>query len=242
MTKLLRMLPALILLLVGLAHAQFDQRSRELLEGLTMAQQPEISTLDQTMVMTTYQGGENTVTTRTVIDYVGRRAVIVSELPGGISSRMVHKDGSTTMTMAGLPMAIPAPPELATTFDSIFDPAQDLLEQDGSAVYDGVVSYGDLVTGHQVTYTGRYEAMGSSEASVVRFLFDDADQYIAQVVEMEPGVLLISIFEGGISDLHSLAGRDATMYSWDGQTATLFAVMRFQDVRIDEALDESLFD
>lgn len=243
MNRLLRSLPALlVMLLAGLALAQFDQRSRELLEGMTMAQQPDIQTMDQTMVMTTYQGGEFSATTRTLIDYVNRRAVILSELPGGISSRMVHKDGATTMSMAGLPISIPAPPEMASTFDNLFDPAQNMLDQDATAVYDGVVSYGELVTGQQVTYTGRYEVMGSTQDTVVRFLFDDADQYIAQVVEMEPGQWLVSVFDDGVSDIHTLAGRNATMYIWDGQTASLYAEMRFEDVRLNEPLDESLFD
>src|SRR5690606_36926244 len=167
-TALARVALFFLLALAGSAVAQIDARSQALLDGLMQDQQAAaVETLDQTMVMTMYSGGTETVSsTRTVIDYVNRRAVIFTDLGEGMMARLVPVDGVTTMRMEGMPMAIPVPPGMGSAFDAIFDPAQTLSDDpDATAVYDGQVSYGDLVSGQQVTYTASYDVMGTSTES-----------------------------------------------------------------------------
>src|SRR5690606_13567101 len=107
-TALARVALFFLLALAGSAVAQIDARSQALLDGLMQDQQAAaVETLDQTMVMTMYSGGTETVSsTRTVIDYVNRRAVIFTDLGEGMMARLVHVDGVTTMRMEGMPMAI----------------------------------------------------------------------------------------------------------------------------------------
>lgn len=241
--KLAPLLLAVTVMFASVALAQIDDRSRALLEGLSSAQQAtEITTLDQTMVMTMPQdGGELTTRTRTAIDFENRRAAIVSELGDGMSTRMVHQDGQTTMHMAGMPMAMPVPPQMAGIFEGIFDQQQDFLAQENAtAVYDGEVSYGDLVTGQQVTFTGSYDVMGTTESSESRLLFDAAGNHIATVVEVDGDTIVMLYDDPASGDLPM--ARDATMYQLTDGAASLYATIRYEDVRVNEPLDETLFE
>lgn len=246
MTKiaLLRLTASLFLALAGSALAQIDARSQALLDGLTQAQQGDaVQTLDQTMVMTIYSDGSETVTsTRTVIDYANRRAVIFSDIGGGMLVRLVHVDGVTTMHMDGMPMAMPALPGMGDMFDSIFDPAQTLSDDpNAKAVYDGQVSYGDIVSGQQVTYTASYPELGTDAEVVTRFIFDGSDAYIAQVMEGTDGSVTIMVFDPPTTDDLYVA-RGSTMYDFRGGVGTLTARTQFQDVAVNQPLDESLFE
>jgi len=245
--KLLRttMLALLLALLLGVAAAQIDDRSRELLEGLAAAAQDvNVETLDQTMVMTIADdSGDITTSTRMAVDYVNQRAAIISELGEGMTSRMVHKDGQTMMYMAGMNMAMPVPPQMSGAFEGIFDPpTMNMLDQEGAtAVYDGVVSYGDLIEGHQVTFTGQFDVVGVTESSETRFLFDDAGDLIGSVVNTD-GDEIVMVYEEPFDASSPLATRDMTMYRFAGGAGTLYATMHYENVSLNEPLDESLFE
>lgn len=246
MTKiaLLRLTASLLLALAGSALAQIDARSQALLDGLTRAQQGDaVQTLDQTMVMTIYSGGSESVTsTRTVIDYANRRAVIFTDIGGGMMSRIVHVDGVTIMHMEGMPMAMPALPGMDDMFDTLFDPAQTLSDDpNATAVYDGQVSYGDIVSGQQVTYTATYPQLGTNTEVVTRFIFDDSDEYIAQVMEGTDGSVTIMVFDPPTSD-NPYVARGSAMYDFKDGVGTLTARTQYENVAVNEPLDEALFE
>src|SRR5690554_3311640 len=218
MTK--RTMPALfatLLLVAGLAFAQVDDRARELLEGLVNeAQFSEITTLDQTMTMTVYQGGEEIVTTtRMVIDYAGRRAAAVNEVMG-MSVTMVYKDGAMTMTMGG--MTMPVPEGMGSVFDGAFEQpgaANILDDPEAVATYDGQVEYGGVLSGQQVTYTGDFGVPGLGvEATTVHFVFDDGGRLIGQRIPTE-GMDMLFVFTGE-PKLAGSAFYDGEMYELSG--------------------------
>src|SRR5690554_1417631 len=114
---------SIVLLAIGLAFAQVDDRARELLESLNPEGRViDIATLDQTITMTMYQGGDELVTTtRMVIDYAGQRAAAVNEVMG-MSTTMVHRDGATVMKMNGMTPP-PSPPTTARSATPTSSPA-----------------------------------------------------------------------------------------------------------------------
>lgn len=233
--------------LTGFASAQIDDRSRELLEGLSAASEGfEVTTLDQTMVMTIpARGDQPEIVTRTrmAIDYVGRRAAVVSELGEGMTTRMVHQDGQTLMHMPGMPTAMPVPQQMAGVFESIFEPpTMNLLDQEGvTATYDGVVAYGDVIEGHQVTYSGAFDPTGMSEDTESKLLFDDAGNLIGAASDIA-GDVIVMVYEDPFDPAQPIATRDMTMYEMAGDEATLYATMSYEDVHVNEPLDETLFE
>lgn len=240
----LRVAVLLILTVAGSALAQIDAQSQALLDGLAQAQQGDaVQTIDQTMVMTVYVDGNETVSsTRTVIDYANRRAVIFVDIGDGMLTRMVHVDGVTTMHMTGMPMAMPVPPGMDGMFASIFDPVQTLSDDpNAKAVYDGQVSYGDIVSGQQVTYTATYDLLDTPTESTSRFIFDDAGEYIAQVMEGSDGSETIMVFDPPTTD-NQFVARGSTMYAFKDGVGTITARTVFEDVSVNQPLDEALFE
>jgi hypothetical protein len=230
----------LLLLLAQAASAQIDDRARELLEGLRPPAGEVVDTLDQVMNMTVYQGGaEQAVRTRTVIDFVGERAAIETEMAPGMVATMVMQDGAVSMVIGG--MALPLPAEMAGSFDGIFDRSpEDLFAEGATATYDGMQSYGDLVKGEQVTFTGPSLVAGVDDGDASRYLFDEAGRLLAVVVETDEGTL-ITVFDEPFAG-SAVVGRDATMYMLGANGAERFATMSFESVRINEPVDETLFD
>lgn len=234
---------SLLALLAGLAHAQVDDRARELLEGLeAQVGGVEITTLDQTMLMTVHAADEPLVSrTRTVIDYPGSRVASVTETMG-MSTILRLEDGQVTMSMMG--MSFPAPPgmddALMSTFDS--DPsAGSLLGPDTVATFDGEVDYGGVLAGQQVTYTGDFGAPGLGvEATTVRMVFDDDGRLLGQVVESEGMTMLLVIASEPVTE--GALFFDMDMYEYSGGAATLYATMRYEEVLINQPIDETLFE
>lgn len=232
-----------LLLLAGAASAQVDDRARQLLEGLNPdGMTLDLTSLDQTMTMTIYQDGGDLVTkTRIVVDYVGERAAMVSEVMG-MATTMVYKDGSTVLKMNG--MAIPVPAGMDSAFDGVFDQtatANLLDDPDAVATYDGQVSYGDVLSGQQVTYTGNFGIPGSGlDATTVRFVFDDSGRLLGQVVEAD-GMVIAYVFVGE-PKVDGAMYYDAEMYELVGGTATPFASMRYDAISVNQPIDESLFE
>ncbi len=230
--------------MLGLAFAQVDDRSRQLLEGLVPAGAVAPTSLDQTMVMTIYDQSTEPIETRTrtVVDYQNRRAVIFTEAAAqGVVMRMIFVDGKASMSIPGVPIAMPVPAEASAMFDTIFDTQQTpILDDATSATYDGVVAYGDLIEGHQVTYTGSYAYLGTTNTTESRLLFDDANEFIGSVSTDSKGDVVMVFDELAFDDRH--VGRGSHLYSFDGTNATLTAIITFEDVHLNEPLDESLFE
>lgn len=241
-TAVLRVAVFLVLAFASSALAQIDAQSQALLDGIATQQGPDIDTIDQTMVMTIYNAGDDEIvtSTRSVIDYVSRRAVIFTDIGGGMLARMVHVDGVTTMHMEGMPMAMPLPPGMDGAFATIFDPAEALSDDpNAKAVYDGQVSYGDILSGQQVTYTATYDVAGTPTETVSRFIFDAGGQYIGSVFDGSDGSLTIMVFDPSDDDL--LVGRGSTMYDFKDGVGTMTTRTTYENVSINQPLDEALF-
>jgi len=234
---------SIVLLAIGLAFAQVDDRARELLESLNPEGRViDIATLDQTITMTMYQGGDELVTTtRMVIDYAGQRAAAVNEVMG-MSTTMVHRDGATVMKMNG--MTLPVPPGMDAIFEGAFEEtgsADFLDDPDAVATYDGQVSYADVLSGQQVTYTGDFGVPGAGiDATTIRWVFDDAGRLLGQVIPSD-GSDLVYVFVGE-PKLEGLIFYDAEIYEVSGGTASRFGSVRYENVAINEPIDESLFE
>jgi len=228
----------LVAALASSAAAQIDERARVLLEGLRPPAGEVIETLDQTMVMTLELEGGMEVRTRSIIDYVNERALIDTEIMPGMSMTIVVLDGQMQMRMGG--MSLPLPPDLGADYADMFagDP-NDPLEGAERASYDGIVSYAGLVSGQQVTVVGSAQVAGLDAADEARYLFDDQGRLLAVVAESDEGVLLF-VFDEPVTG-SAVVGHSATMYMLQGDEAERFATMRFEEVRINEPIDEGLF-
>src|SRR5690625_1153450 len=245
MTKLKRTILLLALLAAfGAAFAQVDERARELLEGLVAKSAPtEISTMEQ--IMTMHMVEQNvSATTRTIIDFDNERAAIITDTMG-MEMVMRFMDGTMSVQMQG--MTMPAMPGMENAFDGVFDDVTYSWLLDYVAVtatYDGVVSYGDVLSGHQVTYSGgdfQTAGVADVDASEVRFIFDDAGNLIGNVVAMDASTDLVSVVVGE-PVLEGLPVFDMEMYQVSGGQATLSATVTFDMVSINEPIDETVFE
>lgn len=243
-TNVLRTSLTVILLLAGAVFAQVDPQARALLEGMAaQGQALDIDTLDQTMTMTIHGGADEPIvsTSRIVVDYEGERAAIVSEVMG-MSTTMRVLDGVMTMSVNGVTM--PAPPGMDNAFEGIFETgaAGDLLaDPEAIITYDGPVSYADVLSGQQVSYTGDFGVPGlQMDSTTIRFVFDDAGRLLGQVVP-QSGSDLVSVYVGE-PKIDGALFYDSDMYEIgaDG-TATLYATMRYDSIAFNEPIDETLF-
>lgn len=221
------------------ASAQVDDRARTLLEGLVPPAGEAVETLQQTMVMTLHQQDDMEVRTRSIIDYVARRAAIETEVGPGMMATVIVADGEVRMLMGG--MALPLPAAVAESFDGVFDREPDEVLAEGStATYDGSVAYGDLLEGEQVTVRGASLVAGVEDAEESRYVFDGAGRLLGVVSETDDG-LVVMVFDEPFTG-SGVVGRDATMYLLDDAgTAERFATMAFESVLVNEPIPEGTF-
>lgn len=234
-----------VLLLAGTAFGQIDDRAREFLEGMQPdGSAPEIRTLEQVMVMELSEPPVTT-TTYSFVDMENERAVSIAE-SRGTEFMVRYADGVMTMLMDGVVMDAPA--ELAGAIDDVFNSATyaDLLDDPAaSASYDGMVSYADVLSGHQVTYSGAVmnpgqRSDGEPAPEEIRYIFADDGQVLGTVAPLGE-VDFVSVHISGPA-LPGLPLFDAELYEVSGDTATLVGVMRYETVSVNEPFDESLFD
>jgi hypothetical protein len=235
-----------LLVAAGMATAQIDERAiddraRELLEGLQTGAQADIRTLDQTMIATIYvHGVEQTVRTRTQVDYEARRAAIETEPAPGMTIRIVVADGQTRVFMGG--MAMPMPPGMDDTYGSIFEREPDLFAEGVSATYDGFRTYGDLLAGHQVTVRNAAVLPGVEGVQEQRLVFDDDGLLVGFVTEVAETGVMVGVFDEPLRG-NPFVGRDATMHLLlDDGTTQPFMRMRFEEARINEPIDPAAFE
>ncbi len=230
--------------LVSLAAAQIDDRARTFLEGLNQRFDTDVTTLDQTSIVTTYMPDGSTVsaTIRTVIDYVQRRAATVTEVMPGMEAIMIVKDGQMTMKVPGMPMALPAPPEAAESLEALFEPPAWPGFKDGDrATYDGQVAYGELLAGEQVSYTTKHVLDGEETDYTTRFVFGPDGAVLGYLVESPDVDPLLMVLDAPATGGY-LAGLDASLYLPDGGGWKLSATMEFLEYKVNEPIDESLFE
>lgn len=245
MKRTVNRLPAALLALVlaltaSVASAQVDDRARALLEGLVPPAGETVETLQQTMVMTLHQQDDMEVRTRSIIDYVTRRAAIETEVGPGMVATVVIADGQVRMLMGG--MALPLPGALAESFDGVFDrDPGDALPEGSTATFDGPMTYGDLLEGEQVTVRGASLVAGVEDDEESRYLFDGSGRLLGVVSEADDGLLVVMVFDEPFTG-SGVVGRNATMYLLDGAgTAERFATMAFESVLVNEPIPEGTF-
>lgn len=232
---------ASLLLAISLAtaSAQVDARARALLEGLQPVTTEELRNVDQTVVTTTYVDGDEMETnSRIVIDFEGRRLVMLTEVMPGMSTSVVLKDGQVTMSMPGMPMTLPVPPETATELEKMFDQNEPILLKEGDvATYDGEVDYGGIVSGEQVTYTFHDE---SGEPTTIQYLFKDS-KIIGIHMDMGSSGEMLVAYDTAV-DTQALMGYDSTTYMLEGGAWNIVSRARVEAVAYNVVLDESLFE
>ncbi len=229
---------------IPLASAQIDDRARVLLEGIQAGTEQLMETMDQSMVMTTYlpDGTSLEMRSRTVIDFVNRRLITVTEpvegtIEGTPSMVMVYKDGEVTMTMSDTDAALPVPPGITESLEASFDqPASTSLADIDGATYDGEVDY-DVLKGEQVTLTTILP--GTGEPVRVSFVFQDGKLVGTHAVA--DGQEVLSVFDAPVSSF--VAGTiDNTSYILEDGVWTKISHMHFEVLKFNEPIDESLFD
>lgn len=233
---------AIVLVLATLAStatAQVDDRARALLEGLQPTEAEVIETLDQTTVVTVEAQDATEVRSRTVVDYVGQRARVDTEVGPGMAATVLIVDGTLSMNVGG--MRLPLPPELGEQFADIFetDPNDPLAGID-SATFDGPVAYGDLVSGDQVTVTGAAEVAGLDGSGVTRYVFANDGGLLAVASDGDDGATILMVFDQPLRGSPAI-GRSAAMYELRGDQSQRVATIRYEDVRINEPIPDDMF-
>lgn len=178
-----------------------------------------------------------------IVDFDNRRAIIHTDL-GETQMTMRHVDGKSQMIMDGEAVEMPSLPGVADPFALIFEPALPQFDLE-TATYDGFVSYGDLVSGEQVTTTGAFAALGLPADTAISYVFGENGDLLASITDSEDGTKLIIMFggsEGVGSAWNTVDGFRMDMYEFDGETVTPYGTMEFEPALIDEPLDESLLD
>ena len=236
--SVLVVLATIAALLASHAAAQIDDRARALLEGIQPAAGERVETLQQTMLMILHQQGDMEVRTRTIFDYVNERAAIETEIAPGMVATILVEDGQARMAMGG--MRLPLPGGVGDAFADVFesDPNDPLAGLD-RATYDGPQSYGDLVSGEQVTVQGAVGVAGMDDVEVARYLFDDAGMLVA-VVNESPDGLIVSVFDEPVTG-STAVGRDAVMYLETAAGFERFATMRFEEVLVNQPIPDDVF-
>lgn len=235
---------SLLAAVAGFASAQIDDRARDFLEGLNDRFDIDIDTVDQTARVTTFlpDGTPVPVTSRTILDYVNRRAATFTEVAPGMQAIMLFKDGKVSMRVAGVPLPMPVPPDAAESFEEMFEPAAwSGLKEGDIATYDGPVTYGDLLAGEQVSYTTTHEIDGQEKPATTRFVFASDDALLGYLIETDDGGPLLIVLDAPATGGY-LTAMSYSMYVQDGETWTLMNKTEFTEYLVNEPIDESLFE
>lgn len=240
------LLAATLLALATLAVAQIDDRARTFLESLDDNFDIDVTSLQQTVATTTYMpdGSAITMNVETIVDYVGRRARMTSQIAPGMDSVTLYKDGTVTMSMSGVPLDIPSTPEMAQSLEALFEPpVWPGFEEGDVATYDGHVSYGDILAGEQVSYTTKHTLVAGEEPAnyTTRFVFASDGAVLGYIIESEGVEPLLMVYDEPALTGY-LAGFDANLYLREGDGWRLTSRMEFIDYRVNEPIDERAFE
>jgi len=198
-----------LLALSSPVFGQIDPRAEPFLDFTDSPPVTPTRTIDYTLCSIFYHGepeseAEGELCVRTVMDFVNRRMLSQTTSRRGddaLGFEMVYADGQATMTddMTGEPIALPQ--EQVALLERSFDYAADVVETGGalpnellSATYDGVVAYGDVVSGEQITarVMARSFMLGntSPQETTMRFVFSKDKKLLAFVSEVPQRTLL----------------------------------------------------
>jgi len=225
--------------LLPTASAQIHDRARALLEGLRPPTMTEIRNVQQSVTTTTFlDTGETTESkATTVIDFENRRLSMTTEMPG-MTSHVVLVEGVATVTTTGVPGKQQLPPEAAAQLAKEFDQADPFVLGPGdSATDDGAVSYDDVVSGQQVTYT-THDAAGTP--TTTQYLFQDGKVLAAHMSVPGAGEILV-VYDKPV-DTQAFLAFDSTTYVHSGDEWKKLSHTHVEAVAFNVILDESLFE
>jgi hypothetical protein len=206
----------------------------------------ELRTLEQRVATTgTFGGQETRSEVYQVIDFAGRRIYMRTEVAGMGEMVVRYQGGRTTMQMPGMPVEMPAMPELVAGVEQLFDAAfaQGALPQDYELIScDGPRSYAGMVSGEQVTVrTLLPDAMGNMVEQEARLLFADGE-LVATVMEVPMLGEMAVVYEEMVKDDAGMVIRLSTRgYRLLGDSATPLSTTELEVLAYNEPIDESLF-
>jgi len=235
-----------LFLLAGIASAQIDARARELLEGLMARFDLTVNTVDDTTKATIYDEDGNVVAeaiSRTIRDFVNRRAATIYEAAPGMTLTTVLKDGQVRMTMTGMPMALPVPPGTADNLEALLEPTVWGGFKDGDvATYDGHQSYGDLLSGDQVSYTTTEDTgFAGVVTTTTRFIFTPTGGLYGYYLESEDSPPVMFVYDEPLEGGY-LVGQNSNLYSLNGSEWKLTTRFEAIELKVNEPLDETVFE
>lgn len=229
-----------LLLAAGLALGaaqEIDSRAADLLRGIG-ADATAARNMDVRYSTTTYITGEPmSADTRTVVDFENNRALILTDIQG-IETSIVVKDGKASIKMMGL--ELPAPPGTLDDFGDIFNqqPGSAIIDSASVLTFDGPASYGELLSGDQVTYVGEGSLFGAPEAQEIHYIFTASGELLGAHMETEAGEMIM-VYDPPVADM--FVPYAATLYMLENGEWTLNSEIAVTSMEIDVTLDESLF-
>jgi len=229
----------LVAALLSTASAQIDDRARTLLEGLQPATKTEVRNVEQSVTTTTFLDAGHTAESKatTVIDFENRRLSMTTEMPG-MTSHVVLVNGVATVTTTGVPGKQQLPPEAAAQLAKEFDQADPIVLGPGDgATDDGVVSYGDIVSGDQVTYTTHDE---TGNPTTTQYLFQDGKVLAVHMSVAGAGEILV-LYDKPV-DTQAFMAFDSTTYVRTGDEWKKISRTHVEAIAYNVTLDESLFE
>ena len=245
-----------ILGLLSLTYAQLDPRAAPFLDyGSALEHEAKPKTLAYTLCTTTYTDSkaESEVCTRSAVDYVQRRMAVRTTSSGGADykSDMVYQSGRVYITdfstgkLELLPPAQAKPIEktLKKTFDAAVQ-GNFIPDHFERTHYDGPVSYGDIISGEQVSATVKLPSTNSEnsgpKSTTVRLIFGKDKELLGMVTPVaEGGMLTVINHPQAKMTLAQFLG--TTSYQLEHGKPVLVSKDRIVKFQFDKPLDEKLF-
>ncbi len=236
----------------GFSFAQDTESCAPLLETLQAEAEEQQalwsgiqSVAQQTDIAQTIEGQAFALTTNAVYDLENRRIYQSIVTDGQETMALRYADGEAVMTIPGMDMDMPAPPEM-------MEPLEQQLEQilDGNfggpaAMWgeteivscDGVQQYGDVLGGEQVTVRLTQGVMADTLLQFV-FVEGQLEGVIQEIPQLGP---TLTVFEELTTNSDGLTERLTTrQYSWDGSQAQETGLTTIS-YSYNEPIDEALF-
>lgn len=243
------------------AFGQIDPKARPFLDFTDVtdaAQKPVMPTrtVDYTLCSTFYESGaaEGEMCNRTVMDFVNRQMMSQTTSSRGddaMTFKMVYADGQATMKDAFSEGPTALPKDQVALLERSFDYAADVVVTGGalpdevlSATYDGVVKYGEVVGGEQITASvmARSFMLGnaSPQKTTMRFIFGKDKKLLAFVGEVPPRKLL-HVLENPDDTVPMRRFISGKSYWLENGRPKLFSSQRLTRYRLNPTLDDALF-
>lgn len=240
--------------LVSSAFGQIDPKAEPFLEFIKLPQKPSVPTrtADYTLCSTSYDGeAEDETCVRTVMDFVNRRLMSQTGSDDALEFKMIYAGGQARITDAFLEKPMILPKDQTAILERSFNYAADAVQTGGvlpdevlNASYDGVVKYGEVVSGEQITATvmARSFMLGnaSPRKTTMRFIFSKDKRLLAFVSEVPPRNLL-HVLENPADPVPMRRFISGKVYRLEKGEPKLSSSQRLTRYRLNPTLNDALF-